>query len=200
MKKKILLVSTLTIALCISLIAGSTYALFEDSERHTIVVTAGNLDVVATIEDGKLLTHSEGDETEFSRNGSFANGGQAVINPDDSSNVIISGMTPGDKVRFNVDVTNNSDIALRYRVVWSSNASANKVDLSDALNVTVVVNEETTLGMDNRASEYFNVNAGGEITTFTITVEFPDRADNNDFRQAEANLSFVIEAVQQYGA
>jgi hypothetical protein len=200
MKKKILLVSTLTIALCISLIAGSTYALFEDSETHTIIVTAGNLDVVATIEDGKLLTHSEGDTAEFSRNGSFANGGQAVINPEDPSNILIAGMTPGDKVRFNVDVQNNSDIAIRYRVVWTSNAGTTEVDLADALNVTVKVNEETTLDMDNKASAYYNVDAGGEITTFTITVEFPDREDNNSFRGANGNLSFKIEAVQQYGA
>lgn len=79
MKKRVLLVSVLTIALCISVIAGSTYALFVDDTKVNITVTAGDLDVVASIENGKLLTHSTGDTAEFSREGSFANGGMAVI-------------------------------------------------------------------------------------------------------------------------
>ena len=199
MKKKILLGSALTIALCISLIAGSTYALFADDTKVNIVVTAGNLDVIASIEDGKLLTHSEGDAVEFSREGSFANGGVAVIDPDDSSKILISGMTPGDKIRFNVAVENNSDIAIRYRVVWKSNASETEVDLADALNVTVKVNDNEQLNMTDRASEYYNVSPNGEITTFTVTVEFPDREDNNSFRGAMGSLSFVVEAVQQNG-
>lgn len=200
MKKRVLLVSILTIALCISVIAGSTYALFVDDTKVNISVTAGNLDVTASIENGKLLTHSVGDAAEFSREGSFANGGMAVIDPDNSSNVLISGMTPGDKIRFNVDVENNSDIAIRYRIKWASNVSETEVDLADALNVTVQVNGEDELNMTDRVSDYYDVSANGEITTFTVTVEFPDRADNNSFRGAKGSLSFVVEAVQQHGA
>ena len=200
MKKRILLVSVLTIALCISVILGSTYALFVDDEKVTITVTAGNLDVTASIEDGKLLTHSAGDTAEFSREGSFANGGTAVIDPDNSSNILISNMTPGDKIRFNVDVENNSNIAIRYRIVWASNVSETEVDLADALNVTVQVNGEDELNMTNRVSDYYDVSAHGEITTFTVTIEFPDRADNNSFRGAQGSLSFAVEAVQQHGA
>lgn len=200
MKKRVLLVSILTIALCIGVIAGSTYALFVDETKVNITVTAGDLDVTASIENGKLLTHSVGDTAEFSREGSFANGGMAVIDPDNSSNILISGMTPGDKIRFNVDVENNSDIAIRYRIVWKSNVSETEVDLADALNVTVQVNGEDELNMTDRASDYYNVSANGEITTFTVTIEFPDREDNNSFRGAQGSLSFVVEAVQQHGA
>ena len=199
MKKKILLASALTIALCISIIAGSTYALFVDDTAVSIAVTAGNLDVTASIENGKLLTHSAGDAAEFSREGSFANGGMAVIDPDNSSNILISSMTPGDKIRFNVAVENNSNIAIRYRVVWKSNASETEADLADALNVTVQVNENEQLNVTDRGSDYYNVSANGEVTTFTVTVEFPDREDNNSFRGAMGDLSFVVEAVQQYG-
>lgn len=200
MKKKILLTSVLTIALCIGIIVGSTYALFGDETRVNVMVSAANLDVTASIENGKLLTHSAGDAAEFSREGSFANGGMAVIDPDNSSNILISSMTPGDKIRFNVDVENNSDIAIRYRIVWASNVSETEVDLADALNVTVQVNGEDELNMTDRASDYYNVSANGEITTFTVTIEFPDREDNNSFRGAQGSLSFVVEAVQQHGA
>lgn len=200
MKKKILLTSVLTIALCIGIIVGSTYALFGDETRVNVMVSAANLDVTASIENGKLLTHSAGDAAEFSREGSFANGGMAVIDPDNSSNILILSMTPGDKIRFNVDVENNSDIAIRYRIVWASNVSETEVDLADALNVTVQVNGEDELNMTDRASDYYNVSANGEITTFTVTIEFPDREDNNSFRGAQGSLSFVVEAVQQHGA
>jgi len=200
MKKKILLTSVLTIALCIGIIVGSTYALFGDETRVNVMVSAANLDVTASIENGKLLTHSAGDAAEFSREGSFANGGMAVIDPDNSSNILISSMTPGDKIRFNVDVENNSDIAIRYRIVWASNVSETEVDLADALNVTVQVNGEDELNMTDRVSDYYNVSANGEITTFTVTIEFPDREDNNSFRGAQGSLSFVVEAVQQHGA
>ncbi|MBQ7391230.1 MAG: hypothetical protein IJV73_00965 [Clostridia bacterium] len=195
-----MLTSVLTIALCIGIIVGSTYALFGDETRVNVMVSAANLDVTASIENGKLLTHSAGDAAEFSREGSFANGGMAVIDPDNSSNILISSMTPGDKIRFNVDVENNSDIAIRYRIVWASNVSETEVDLADALNVTVQVNGEDELNMTDRASDYYNVSANGEITTFTVTIEFPDREDNNSFRGAQGSLSFVVEAVQQHGA
>ena len=199
MKTKILLASILTIALCIGVIVGSTYALFIDDTTVNIVVTAGNLDVVASIENGKLLTHSEGDDEEFSRTGSFANGGSAVLDSEDPTKVLISGMTPGDKLCFNVDVENNSNVAIQYRIVWKSNASETDVDLADALNVTVIVNNEEELNIADKESDYYKVDANSEITTFTVIVEFPDREDNNAFRGANGSLSFVVEAVQQNG-
>ena len=47
MKKKILLSSILTIALCLSIIAGSTYALFTSSADVNVAVTAGNVELTA---------------------------------------------------------------------------------------------------------------------------------------------------------
>ena len=52
MKTKILLVSILTILLCISVIAGSTYALFAQEAQVNIAVTAGQLDITRIITEG----------------------------------------------------------------------------------------------------------------------------------------------------
>ena len=51
MKSKVLVSSILTIALCLSLIAGSTFALFTDSAKNDIAVTSGTVDIDATIVD-----------------------------------------------------------------------------------------------------------------------------------------------------
>jgi predicted ribosomally synthesized peptide with SipW-like signal peptide len=196
MKTKILLVSILTILLCISVIAGSTYALFADVAQVNIAVTAGDLDITASIEDGKLFTDSVGDDAEFARDGSFANGGSAQVDPQDPSKIIANGMTPGDRIMFNVDVANESNVAVKYRIVWKSNTSTTTVDLADALDVVVTVNNTEQLNMTDRASEYYSVDARGEITTFNVVITFTEDADNDVYQGAMASLTFTVEAVQ----
>ena len=51
MKKKILLSSALTIALCLSLIAGSTFALFTSSKTFSIAINSANVKLEAQIEN-----------------------------------------------------------------------------------------------------------------------------------------------------
>jgi hypothetical protein len=199
MKKKILLSSVAVIVLCLCIVAGSTFALFTTETTVNIAVTAGNLDITASIKEGKVFTQSAGDPTEFARDGSFANGGKATVNPQDPSKLSILGMTPGDAIKFNVEVVNDSNIAIQYRVVWKSNESDTTVDLADALKVTVQVNGSEQLNMTDRVSDYYSVPAGGAITTFTVTLEFPN-ADNNDtYKGAMADLTFMVEAVQGNG-
>ncbi len=210
MKKRVLLSSVLTIALCLCLIAGSTFALFEKKAEVNIVATAGKLDVTATIEDGKVFTQSAGDTVEFGRDGGFANGGFAQVDAD-SKQITVSGMTPGDALKFNVDVTNKSNIKTQYRVVWSSTAPADPVttDLASALKVQVFVKEEE-LNMADKESAYYEAPAattadGEVVTTFTVIVTFPNDADddtlpdNDTFQGAVANLNFIVEAVQDNG-
>ena len=61
MKKKITS-AVLTIVLCLSLIAGSTYALFTSEDTVNIAVTSGKVNVVATITEEKPATTSFGVE------------------------------------------------------------------------------------------------------------------------------------------
>ena len=213
MKKRVLLSSVLTIALCLCLIAGSTFALFEKKAEVNIVATAGKLDVTATIEDGKVFTQSEGDTVEFGRTGGFENGGSAIVT--DDNHIVVSGMTPGDALKFNVDVTNKSNIKTEYRVVWNSVAPADAAttDLASALKVQVFVGSEE-LGMSDKVSEYYEAAAAADavngevVTTFTVIVTFPNDAgndnlppeqqipDNDTYQGAVANLNFIVEAVQ----
>ena len=66
--------AVLTIVLCLSLIAGSTYALFTSEDSINIAVTSGEVKVVATILEDGMKTYSLEKEQAA---GKFANGGTA---------------------------------------------------------------------------------------------------------------------------
>ncbi len=122
MKKKALLTSVLTIALCLSLIAGSTFALFTSSSSVNIAVTAAKVNATATIEElgvysptkvdleGNILddTNAKQDDTTFSE------GGTALL---DGDTLTLDRIIPGDKATFKIKITNNSTVAAKYRTV-----------------------------------------------------------------------------------
>ena len=133
MKKKVLLSSLATIALCLSLIAGATFALFTSKSTSSIEVTAGEVKIEAAI-DSTLKTWSLGEtENDARTDKTFTNGGTVELV---DGKLIINSMTPGDTVQFKINVTNDSNVAIKYRVVATSTNGGTDVDLSDAL-VTV---------------------------------------------------------------
>lgn len=176
MKKKsraILLTSLATIAVCTSIIAGATYALFTDEETVNIAVTSGRVAVKAyaqnltgkttyasTEGDGELYDESKlgdfagyykesGLTAETEKNGSkvvtFANGGTATLTA--AGNVTLNNITPGDSVEFDIAIENSSNVATQYRTsmtaVMANEDSKNGHNLMSALNVTIVRDEDT---------------------------------------------------------
>ena len=206
MKTKVLVSSFLTIALCLCLIAGSTFALFEDEAEVNIAITAGNLDVTATIKDGVVQTKSANDAT-YSNELEFDNGGKVVVD-EATQTIAISGMTPGDAIKFDVKVLNKSNVKAHYKVGWRSNAPTdpNVNDLVDTLQVKVLVNGQT-LTTSGQETSYINIDpVTGEavqLTVFTVEVVFPDlvddpdnNIDNDDYQGAVADMYFFVEAIQ----
>ena len=124
MKKKVLLSSILTIALCLSLIAGSTFALFTSQSEVNIAVTSGKVEMVASVKDFKLYSvEAENAGTIVDENGGtykyvertdgkFVNGGTAVL---DGSIITLDNITPGDKISFGINGANNSDVTVQCR-------------------------------------------------------------------------------------
>ena len=114
MKKKILLSSILTIALCLSLIAGSTFALFTSESKVNIAVTSGKVEMLASVSD--LATWSLEDDKSLAgrMDGTFTQGGNVTFT---DSVLSINKIIPGDKVSFLVTGTNNSNVTIMYRTV-----------------------------------------------------------------------------------
>lgn len=207
MKKKVLLTSIATIALCLCLIAGSTFALFTSQSQANIAVTAGKVNVVATIKKDSLLTWSL-NETTARTDGSFANGGSADIK--DTGELVIDRMTPGDVVQFTINVTNNSNVAIKYKVNATSTVNTeNTVDLSDALVTTAEINGVTytmnksnkSAGMTEYAAAGVTNGVGDGITSITVTVTFPNGTaeHDNQYQNGTAKIVFTVEAVQSNG-
>lgn len=196
MKKKIILSSIAVIALCLCLIAGSTYALFTTSTEVNIAVTAGELDVTATIiEDSMQLRSLEDDADTFPREAAFSNGGTASL---EGGKLVIDRMTPGDAIYFEVQVENTGNVAVQYNVKWASEGvELGEKDMYDALTVTVI-------GVDGEfdgETAYQALGAPNSTTTFVVIVEFENGtpANDNQYQGAVANIQFTVEAVQQNG-
>ena len=229
MKKKVLLSSILTIALCVCLIAGSTYALFTDEAPVSISVTAGKVDVDANITDDSLKAWSLNETKPTGLDQYFANGGDVDENNDvwvdTDGNLQIIRMTPGDKVEFTIDVTNSSDVAIQYKLGAVSalpeaetDAEGNalpQVDLFPALTITATITKADgttdTVTLEGTTTEASTdwlgliapaTTAGASIATITVNVEFPNGtpAHDNAFQGGVSDIAFTVTAVQSNGA
>lgn len=223
MKKKFLLSSILTIALCLSLIAGSTFALFTDTTDFNIAVTSGDVEVYAKAEltdvwsaeasavaadkyyvdefkntyDRKYL----GTTTDANGNvsGTFTNGGTATIK---GANLEILRLTPGDGVSFDIAVDNRSDVAIMYRY----KIEANDTNLATGMVVTIDGVQHERLS--SWTSAWFSVTAPDgtpdPIINKEIKIELPVYAGNeyqseykNDPQKIEKlEYTITVEAVQ----
>ena len=145
MKKKVLLSSIATIALCLCLIAGSTFALFTDTTEFDITVTSGEVEIEAKVDtlerysvkatDGGSIKDEWGGSYEYEGPlAKFTNGGTA--NFDETTAILaLENITPGDKVDFDIAGKNLSDdIAILYRYVIKCESGE---DLMKGLNIYI---------------------------------------------------------------
>ncbi len=199
MKKKVLLSSIATIALCLCLIGGSTFALFTDKTEFNIAVTSGDVEVEATIKelnrysvkptvDGSIKDEWGGSYEYEGPLATFTNGGTAEF---DASTALLTltNITPGDKVEFNVSVDNKStDIAILYRYVIKC-----EDELMKGLNV--YVDGVCYNSLKSYTSAWAKLDANQGIVTDFIKIELPVTA-GNEFEAKTAAINVTVEAVQ----
>lgn len=199
MKKKTLVASILTIALCFSVIAGATFALFTSESNINIAVTSGKVKLVATIDENSLATSSLGIEQ---IPGTFANGGTATF--DNETNLDLTNITPGDKATFKINVKNESTVDVMYKITWN----VNNEDMN-ALKVTSNGEDVADLGWTLWAYEDYNnasavsegydateiVPSNSDTKTLNVEIELPMGA-GNEYQAKEASITFKVEAVQ----
>lgn len=214
MKKKTLISSILTIVLCFSLIAGSTFALFTDETNFNIAVTAGNVDVeayatIAGVYSAKGVAEGETAKTGFlidennkhyfhdkqADNETFSNGGTAVLTGVNKKDLTISRLTPGDRVDLKINVTNKSNVAIVYRYIITI-----KSDNGLADGMVLTVDGEAYEGFESYTSAWYPVVAakGGNpdaIAAKDLTVELPVYA-GNEFQNKSVDYTVSVEAVQ----
>ena len=201
MKKRALFISIATIALCLAIIAGSTYALFTAETDVNVAVTAGNVKLEASLSGLKTYSRDvlqdEGDECDFEL------GGAAAI---DGRKLTIDRMAPMDKAVVTVNVQNDSDIVIKYKVRIYTEAKDGVTDLAPALTATAKVGTNTyAINGTNNESDWILVDAEDEIGDIEVVIEFPNDDDdsdgsvNNDFQGAYTDVYVQIVAVQGNG-
>ena len=186
--KRSLVTTLVVLAVCLVIVTGSTFSLFTSSTGVNIAVTAANVKLVATINQGSMKFISMG-ETQAEQK--FANGGTA--NLDDNGTFQISNITPGDRLEFDIDLENTSTIDIKYRVKWIIDG-----ELAGALTATAD-DKDITVGTSEwtlwEASDADN----GKIE---VAVEFPagvQGVDYNALQGKTAKIDFIVEAVQGNG-
>ena len=173
MKNKIIFSSILTIALCLSMIAGSTFALFTSESQVNVAVTSGEVSVLATASNLQYTSDL----------GSTI--GQATLS-DKADSITVEGFTPGDRVSFDITVANESTVAINYRTV---------VTISDELAPALEVSFDDEKS-EGHKSAWTKLDAGADPEKVTVSIYFPDADNNNDYMGKTCNISYVVEAVQ----
>ncbi|MBR7161892.1 MAG: SipW-dependent-type signal peptide-containing protein [Clostridia bacterium] len=213
--KRTLLVSISLILICMSIIIGTTWALFTDTQEVSNHLKAGDLDVTLTRvgltkttlnKEGYLVTLAK-DETpkDFSK-ATSENIFDLATNPDREVTELI---VPGSKFVADMEIKNRSDVAFGYWVEIVCTDKTKGEDLAKQLKVTVKTNSSKSdfvgngLVVRGASNGYVGELAVGEKDEFTVTVEFLDSAvkdnnisSNNLAKNEELKFDLVVHAVQ----
>ena len=177
MKKKVLLSSIMTIMLCLSLIAGSTFALFTATDTVNIAVNSGNVKVEASFVEGSL---------EYTSTlGSVLAESSATT---DGSTLTIEKMVPGDVITFKIHVENGSDVTAKYRTILEC---VENTGLLHGLEITV--DTEEFLGF--ACSKWTTLAGKEKIDDVTVTITLPEER-GNEFQGKSVKFAYIVEAVQ----
>ncbi len=184
--KKVILSSILSLVLCLSLIAGGTFALFTSTTKTNIAVTSGNVEVVAWLDDIETSTFG----TAQAEN-TFELGGTATY--DSTANKLtVDKIAPGDRVDLNVYIENKSNISVKYRV-----KVAFAGELQDALVASITLPGDKTATVLTAADVATGWNIFDETNKVVLpmSVELPYGV-GNDYMNKSAEIIVTVEAVQ----
>lgn len=179
-KKSTLISAVLAIVMCVSLLVGGTFALFTSESKVNLVVTSGNVEVVASIENIEKSYVDENGETVsgklFGGDATFADGTLSLDN-----------IVPKDTVKFHVKIANNSSVAIKYRTVVTvvednGLASSLSIDLAGYQMIGT-----------KAASAYAKLDAGEQPEVLPVTITLPE---SETTQGKSCKLSVSVEAVQ----
>ena len=208
MKKKVILSSIVTIALCLALITGSTFALFTSEHDFDIAVTAGKVDISAKFT--KMTTSSFDDWTGTN---TFELGGTAKLT---DNMLTLDRMVPGDAVNLTIDLENvSTNVDFAYKLVLIAEgelapALTASADMGNGDVVELALGAGTVTGTELSTQEWIFVDLvddAGNVNTavlkdVAVTVSFPNdnnHKEQNKFQGKTANIYFQIVAVQGNG-
>ena len=184
-KRNVVISAILAIMLCISLITGATFALFTSESKVNIAVTSGKVSVIANVDETSVQTKQLYD-TEY-KDGIGNMYGEASFNDDGLS---LEKFVPGDGIKFNIVVKNESNVPVKYRTIISCE---NDNGLFAGLNVTVGENENYSGAA--LVSNWAELAVDSADVFVPVTIELPEDA-GNEYQEKTCIVSYKVEAVQ----
>lgn len=192
-KRNVVVSAILAITLCVSLIAGGTFALFTSESKVNVAVTSGKVDVVANMQDLTLYSPTSidlggniTDATNAATATTFANGGTAEF---DGNSLTLTNVVPGDKATFKIVVKNNSNVTIKYRSILSCETN------NGLFEGIKVIFDGTEYNGQTRVSEYQILAAGSPDMTIPVSIELPANA-GNEYQDKTLKFTYKVEAVQ----
>lgn len=176
-KRNVLVSALLAICLCVSLIAGATFALFTSESKVNIAVSSGKVNVVASAENFQM--------THLNNTNVGAENSYAV----EDNTVAFENIVPGDKLTFDIRVHNDSTVLVKYRTMIACESDDG---LFAGLKITIGKNE-----YDGRTSvtAYETLNVGSDDAIVSVSIELPEGA-GNAYQDKSCKIIYKVEAVQ----
>ncbi len=203
MKRNTIVSSILMILMCISLIVGSTFAIFTSEATVNIAISSGKVKVNLTIGNLKLysiptiseeMIANDSDDNYVLQESTFKNGGTATLDGTNQQ-LTIDKITPGDKVTFDIVLKNNSTVATLYRVNYAL-ATKNELDgyselLPESTELVIKIGENVYTAPQTSA-EWVEL-AVNQTETVSVEIKLPASATVQD-----VNCVFLynVQAVQ----
>ena len=185
--KKNILASVLTVALCLSLVAGATYAMFASEHSTDIAVASGKVAVSASISELHMYTRNE--------HGGRVDGewlsGQAY---EQDGTITLSNMAPYDGVTFDIAVVSSSTVAIKWQVKLTFDGDS---DLYGALDVDLGNIDLVDTGTERVSNWATLAPSESEQTITTLSVNIKLREDAGKAAQGKnCSITVTVYAVQ----
>ncbi len=201
-KRNTIVSAILSTVFCVSLMTGATFALFTSKSEVNIAVTSGKVEVVATISDLSLYTPKE-IATEEGNNitndtniattndnglsGTFGLGGTATL---EDGTLKLDKMAPGDKATFKINVTNYSNVNVKYR----TKIAVDDCGLFEGLKVNIggLMVQSSSIWKSLAAPA---TDDSAKVSSYDCYVELPTTAENT-YQNKSCKIGYTVEAVQ----
>ena len=200
-RKRSVLLSVLTLLLCLAVVAAGSYALFTDEVRFEEHLQAGTLDislirthlVKTTLDkDGYLDSIEIPDDIDYTK-----------TNPENAFGLIAGEkVVPGSKFVATFEIQNNSDVAFGYTIDIVCKNKSEGENLAKQLKVTVNSDDNSEGLSVTGKNGYIEAVTIGDTATFTVTVEFVDShattgvEANNLAKNQKIYFDLVVNAIQ----
>ena len=172
--KQALLLSVLSMVLCVSMLIGSTFAWFTDSATANVnTIQSGNLDVELVGEDGEPLE------------------GALKWKAHDNRETIL--WEPGCEYKTQgFRIKNNGNLALKYTIAL--NGVVGDARLLEVINFSVVDANGTEIALNTFEGKLENANQASDV--LYLKGKMSEAADNNYMKQELSGITIVIYATQ----